>query len=253
MSGARSAGWARRFAAVLEGDAERGRLARGRGYARAGAVTELRVRPGEVTARVRGPGGGPYRVSLITVELDAAQWSTAAAALASQPLFRARLLAGELPPEVELVFDRLGLPLLPRGLSDVVATCSCPGWDQPCAHVAATLYALADALDGDPFLLLAWRGREKSAFLAELRRHAGTRRGGPDSPAAPADVAPPACPDPAEPAAADFWTPVPLPPPPEPAGAPVWALHEADGEPAALVAELLPLYERLTGAAPDGE
>ncbi|MFC7331019.1 SWIM zinc finger family protein [Marinactinospora rubrisoli] len=251
MSGSGPA-WARRFVAVLEAGAEHGRLARGRGHDRAGAVTGLRVRPGEVTAQVRGPAGRRYRVSLIVVELDAAQWSTAAAALASQPLFRARLLAGELPPEVELVFDRLGLPLLPRGAADVVAGCSCPDWRQPCEHVAATLYALADALGGDPFLLLTWRGREKGAFLAELLRHAGARQDDrADSADGSGDAAPPACPEPPEPSAADFWAPVPLPPPPEPVGPPVWALHETDGEPEALVAELLPLYERLTGSAAD--
>ncbi|MDA8371659.1 MAG: SWIM zinc finger family protein [Nocardiopsaceae bacterium] len=260
MSGARGAGgelarnsrtwWSHRFIDALEAGTEAGRLRRGRGYAAQGAVRDLRVRAGEVTARVQGSRARPYRVSLILPVLDEEQWATVAAALAGQPLFRARLLAGELPPEVEQVFAVLGLRLLPRGLSDTVLTCSCPDWGAPCKHVAAALYVLADSLAEDPFLLLAWLGRDRGAFLSDLRRYARTGAAAADeAPQAPfADVPCPAVAAATEPdSPAGFWESPPLPGPPPAAQHPQPATFSADppGDGPDLIDVLAPLYERL--------
>ena len=46
--------------------------------------------------------------------------------------------------------------------------CSCPDWEVPCKHIAAAFYLLAEAFDGDPFTILAWRGREREDLLANL-------------------------------------------------------------------------------------
>ena len=48
-------------------------------------------------------------------------------------------------------------------------TCSCPDWGVPCKHLSAVLYLLAEAFDDDPFLVLAWRGREREELLGALR------------------------------------------------------------------------------------
>ena len=77
--------------------------------------------------------------------------------------FAARLLAGEVPAELEAVFDGAGVPLLPRTWNDLHASCSCPDCENPCKHIAAVLYVFADRLDDDPWLLLAWRGRTRDA------------------------------------------------------------------------------------------
>ena len=44
-----------------------------------------------------------------------------------------------------------------------------PDWENPCKHIAAVLYVFADQLDDDPWLLLAWRGRDREAVLGALR------------------------------------------------------------------------------------
>ncbi|PSK99005.1 putative Zn finger protein [Murinocardiopsis flavida] len=249
--------WSGRFVAALESRGDRARLQRGRGYARGNAVRDLAVREGEVTARVQGSRARPYRVSLIAATLDDDQWALATAALAAQPLFRAALLAGRLPPEVEEVFAVLGLPLFPRGPDDLVLTCSCPDWGHPCKHAAATLYVLAAQLDADPFLLFAWLGRDRAAFLAELRRSARTATGAaPGEGPATGDLAPPPCePRPESGAPADFWDapPLPVPAPPGPPRPPVLADLEPGGgqEPGGgpgLAAALEPLYAAWTGA-----
>ncbi len=49
------------------------------------------------------------------------------------------------------------------------SACSCPDWENPCKHMAAVYYLLAEAFDADPFLIFAWRGRTKSELLSGLR------------------------------------------------------------------------------------
>jgi uncharacterized Zn finger protein len=242
--------WSRRFVDVLESFALGTRLTRGRSYARAGQVLDLVVTPGAVTAQVQGSRPRPYRVRIGLRPFDAAVWRRVEGTLAGQALYSARLLAGDLPPELEEVFAAAGAPLFPAGVDELTMSCSCPDGAVPCKHLAATCYLLAEEFDSDPFQILHWRGRDRRALLDRLRlaraatmeagegvgSGAGSSVGLADDPAAgaqapvgppapaPAPVGPPAAApagaaralaDLAEPSvAADtgFWrTPVPLP------------------------------------------
>jgi uncharacterized Zn finger protein len=95
--------------------------------------------------------------------------------MASQALFLARLLAGEMPTQIEEAFAAAAAPLFPTRSSELAMSCSCPDWAMPCKHIAATFYLLAEAFDADPFQILHWRGRERQTLLANLR----ALRGGP--------------------------------------------------------------------------
>src|SRR5215472_9380030 len=167
--------WSRRFIAVLESYGMSGRLQRGRSYARKGQVMEFELRQGRVTARVQGSRPQPYKVSIGVLPLTTRQWREVERRLASQALFRAKLLAGEMPAEIEGVFADCGTPLFPRSAADLDMRCSCPDWEVPCKHLAAVCYVLAEAFDDDPFGMLAWRGRGRDELLAALRR-AGPRQ-----------------------------------------------------------------------------
>jgi uncharacterized Zn finger protein len=74
-----------------------------------------------------------------------------------------------MPPEIEQVFADCGTPLFPRSYRDLEMSCSCPDWEVPCKHLAATCYVLAEAFDDDPFAMLAWRGKGRDDLLAALR------------------------------------------------------------------------------------
>jgi len=161
--------WSRRFIAVLESYGMSSRLQRGRSYARKGQVLEFTLATGTVTARVQGSRRTPYRVSLAVKPLTAAQWQSVESLLASQALFRARLLAGEMPAEIESVFDSCGTPLFPSSARDLAMDCNCPDWEVPCKHLAAVCYVLAEAFDADPFAMLAWRGKVREELLTALR------------------------------------------------------------------------------------
>ena len=162
--------WSRRFISVLESYGMSGRLARGRSYARAGQVLDFELSQGKVTARVQGSRVRPYQVRIGVLPLTTAQWRRVQDRLASQALFRAKLLAGEMPREIEDVFAECGTPLFPRSPADLDMHCSCPDWEVPCKHLAAVCYVLAEEFDRDPFGMLAWRGKARDELLAALRQ-----------------------------------------------------------------------------------
>ncbi len=180
--------WSRRFISVLESYGMSGRLARGRSYARAGQVLDFELAQGKVTARVQGSRVRPYQIRIGVLPLTTAQWRRVQDRLASQALFRAKLLAGEMPHEIEEVFDDCGTPLFPRSSGDLDMRCSCPDWGVPCKHLAAVCYVLAEEFDRDPFGLLAWRGKGRDELLSALRQiqPAGVGASGPAGPARPA-------------------------------------------------------------------
>jgi uncharacterized Zn finger protein len=205
--------WSQRFIAVLESYGMSGRLQRGRSYARRGQVIEFSLGTGKITAQVQGSRPQPYKVTITVLPLTSAQWKSVESRLAAQALFRARLLAGEMPQEIEQVFADCGTPLFPRSARDLTMNCSCPDWEVPCKHLAAVCYVLAEAFDADPFALLAWRGKRRDDLLAALRgKTAGGGRGTdterPTTAGSPAltvlaDVTAP----PLEETLADFWSP----------------------------------------------
>jgi uncharacterized Zn finger protein len=167
--------WSRRFIDVLESFGPQTRLSRGRNYARSGQVLKLDIGTGHVTATVQGSRVKPYRVRLTVDPLTTRQWRRVEEALAARAIFRARLLAGEMPAEIEEVFAGCGTPLFPKSERDLEMTCTCPDWEVPCKHVAAVCYVLAEAFDDDPFAMLAWRGKGRDDLLAALRLLSGGR------------------------------------------------------------------------------
>jgi uncharacterized Zn finger protein len=169
--------WSRRFIGVLESAGLSGRLSRGRSYARAGQVLNFELSQGKVTARVQGSRPRPYDVRLGVLPLTKPQWRRVQERLASQALFRAKLLAGEMPHEIEDVFAECGTPLFPRSATDLDMHCSCPDWGVPCKHLAAVCYVLAEEFDHDPFAMLAWRGKAREDLLAALREIQAPRSG----------------------------------------------------------------------------
>ena len=160
--------WSQRFIAVLERFHEGPRLARGRAYARKGQVISLDLEPGSVTAMVQGSRPRPYHVEVRAGKFDDDEWARAEAAIAERAVFLARLLAGEMPDEIEEAFAESHLSLFPDSRDDLAADCTCPDWGNPCKHIAAVYYLLAERFDEDPFLILAWRGRPRERLLAEL-------------------------------------------------------------------------------------
>jgi uncharacterized Zn finger protein len=164
--------WARRWIEVLESFDIGARLSRGRSYARRGQVVSIQVDRGSVKAQVQGSRPRPYDVSIAVKTLAEADWERVIEALAGQALYAAKLLAGELPRDIEALFRGLGLTLFPGKRDDLSTSCSCPDWSNPCKHIAAAYYLLGEEFDRDPFLILALRGLARDDLLARLARAA---------------------------------------------------------------------------------
>lgn len=164
--------WGQRWLEALErfGAVYTARLNRGRSYARQGRVHDLEVEGGVITAQVTGTRAVPYRVTIRVAPLGGRVWDTAIRAMAARAIVAARLLAGEMPRDIDDAFHTARASLFPQRAGDLRTSCTCPDWANPCKHVAAVHYVLGEAFDRDPFLLFELRGRRKGQVLAALRR-----------------------------------------------------------------------------------
>jgi len=161
--------WADRWIKALRPLMDSGRLSRGRSYARRGQVMEIDVAPGYVSAQVQGSRRKPYTVSIQLQPLSDGQWDKVLEALSEQAIFAAQLLNGEMPPDIEQVFEAVKVPLFPASRGDLITDCSCPDWANPCKHIAAVYYLLGERFDEDPFLLFELRGRSEEEIAVALR------------------------------------------------------------------------------------
>ncbi len=161
--------WADRWIGVLNGFGWGSRLERGKTYARRGQTLNLDVQPGRVSAKVQGSRIQPYDVTVAIPQLSAKTWEKVFDSLAQKAVFAAKLLAGDMPQDIEEAFYAAGTWLFPKTEHEIVSQCSCPDPVRPCKHLAAVHYMLADAFDEDPFLLFTLRGKTKDEIAKALR------------------------------------------------------------------------------------
>ncbi|MBD2092112.1 metal-binding protein [Microcoleus sp. FACHB-1515] len=162
--------WAQRWVDVLESFGWRRRLERARNYARQGNVLNIEYKGEKVSALVQGTAPEPYKVSLSLDRFSDEQWQYVIESLSERAIFSAKLLAGEMPQNIEEVFTANGLSLFPFTKFDIHSKCSCPDPANPCKHIGAVYYLLGDRFSEDPFVLFQLRGRSKEQIINELRQ-----------------------------------------------------------------------------------
>lgn len=166
-SGTNRSWWAKRWRTVLENMGLKARLGRGRNYAMSGQVAEMQMEGNEVRAKVQGTRPDPYDVSIsFRLPEDSAR-ERIVAALKAEPMLIARLLADDLPTEIEGIFKAEGCCLFPGGRLpdengkrryDMTTRCSCPDYANPCKHSSAVLLVLGEEIARRPATLLELRG-----------------------------------------------------------------------------------------------
>ncbi len=161
--------WAQRWLDLLDSYRFKKRLERARNYARQGNVLSIDFKGSKVLAHVQGTEPEPYQVSLFLEPFTDEQWGYVIETMSQRALFAAKLLAGEMPPNIEEVFTANGLSLFPFTLADIRSKCSCPDKANPCKHIGAIYYQLGDRFSEDPFVLFQLRGRTKDQIIAALR------------------------------------------------------------------------------------
>lgn len=152
--------WARWVASAIVPDEGTPRAERGRRLARAGAVSRLVVGEGSIDAHVTGSTGNDYAVRITVTTVPETIWdSTVRAARGRRELEEGAAGVAQSIHLAHLMTTRFGTSLAPV-VHDVRRSCTCPDAERSgvCKHVAAVAFVVADAVDGDPSLLLLWRG-----------------------------------------------------------------------------------------------
>lgn len=164
--------WAQRWLDLLDSYRFKKRLERARNYARQGNILSIKFQGSKVLAHVQGTEPEPYQVSLSLDPFTDQQWGYVIETMSQKAIFAAKLLAAEMPQNIEEVFTANGLSLFPFTLSDIRSKCSCPDKANPCKHIGAIYYQLGDRFSEDPFVLFQLRGRTKDQIITALRdRH----------------------------------------------------------------------------------
>ncbi|MBE0523926.1 MAG: SWIM zinc finger family protein [Methanosarcinales archaeon] len=162
--------WSKRWVNVLESFGWSNRLERGRRYARKGQVLDFEISAGKVEATVQGSVNKPYLVTIEIKPITEKAWDHVIEEMSQKAIFAAKLLAGEMPDDIEDAFEAADVSLFPIKSKDIATHCSCPDSANPCKHIAALYYILAEEFDRDPFMIFELRGRTKDEISLSLRQ-----------------------------------------------------------------------------------
>ena len=165
--------WTQQWIDLLNSYRFKKRLERARNYARQGNVLSLEFKDQRIIAQVQGTAPEPYKLSLWLDTFTDEDWNYIIQTMSERAIFTAKLLAGEMPQNIEEVFAANGLRLFPFTLEEIHSQCDCPDKARVCKHIAAVYYLLGDRFSDDPFLLFQLRGRTKEKILEELRQKRG--------------------------------------------------------------------------------
>ncbi|MDR9501531.1 MAG: hypothetical protein RI601_07025 [Desulfurivibrionaceae bacterium] len=142
------------------------RIGRGKNYVRHGAVLDLKIQGGRVTALVQGTRAKPYEVVICIAPVEKANWKRIRKQCQAELRSLPDLLAGKFPKALAEIFLAEGKGLFPTP-QEITFDCSCPDWASMCKHVAATLYGIGARLDEDPLLFFALRQADTAELVAE--------------------------------------------------------------------------------------
>jgi uncharacterized Zn finger protein len=139
------------------------RLPRGRSYVRNGAVIDLQIGKGQVTATVSGTD--LYAVKITIEPVTSTRWKAVCKDCSGAIDSLVELLQGHLAKGVMERVCRQGDGLFPAP-REIKLSCDCPDWADMCKHVAAVLYGVGARLDEKPELLFLLRGVDERELIA---------------------------------------------------------------------------------------
>ncbi|MFV0437431.1 MAG: hypothetical protein ACK5PS_08585 [Desulfopila sp.] len=142
------------------------RIGRGKSYVRHGAVLDLKIEGGRVTALVQGTRARPYEVVINIVPVKKANWDQIRKQCQGELRSLTDLVAGKFPKELGEIFLTEGKGLFPTP-KEISFACSCPDWASMCKHVAAALYGVGARLDEDPLLFFTLRQADTEELVTQ--------------------------------------------------------------------------------------
>lgn len=140
------------------------RLPRGRTYVRNGAVIDLKIGKGEITALVSG--SSIYKVKIAITQAKASKWNKIVKECAGKIDSLIELLQGKFSKAVMQIITSPEKGLFPHS-NEIELNCSCPDWADMCKHVAAVLYGVGVRLDAKPEELFILRQVDHVELLSK--------------------------------------------------------------------------------------
>jgi len=157
--------WAISWNKNLEGYADySNRISRGRSYVIGGAVLDLAISPGVVSALVQGSRAAPYKITVQIDPLSKNNWDVITQKCSRRLANIEELVSGQFPLELMELFTERGMGLFPTP-KEIHFSCSCPDWASMCKHVAAVLYGIGARFDQEPTLFFVLRDIDVSELI----------------------------------------------------------------------------------------
>ena len=153
--------WGKKWVEVLSKYEHDQRMSRGRAYARADMVKKFNIAYCLISANMYGSSGN-YKVRINFKRFSDKEWSKITKKMASKPILLSKLLNNEMPEDIE---KSVGHSFIPKSFK---AECSCPDYANPCKHIAAVFYTLADEIDYGPMILFKLKGINKEELFGKL-------------------------------------------------------------------------------------
>lgn len=172
---------ASRWASGVASAAAPDTMAQGVEYAKLGQTRTLSIEPGRVTAEVQGRQFRPHKAVLEFGTFSDAQWHAVEASMTEQAVYAAKLLAHEVPENIQEVFSSQGLHLYPTlepGATDLKVSCTCGHPTPWCKHVVCAALLLAERMDKNAFLIFTLRGLPGDELIERLRSRRASSQGG---------------------------------------------------------------------------
>lgn len=145
--------WGKSWLNALSNIDESNRLPRGARYARNGSVLELTIADNQIHASIQGSMARPYVVHVKLKRLSDKDTEIIANTIQNNPFYLAKLISHELPSKLNSDLANLGIDLFPSSWKDFNGYCSCPDHANPCKHLAAVVYMIANQIDKNPFII----------------------------------------------------------------------------------------------------
>ncbi len=142
--------------------------AEGLEYARLGQTRRIEFENGAAEASVQGRMSRPYPVTLRLKHFSAEDRDRIIESMADQALYAAKLLAREVPANIEDLFAPLDLKLFPSEPDEIETSCNCKEPKPWCKHAVCAAILAAHKLGREPLSIFELRGQSIEHFIAML-------------------------------------------------------------------------------------
>ncbi|MHA1122566.1 MAG: SWIM zinc finger family protein [Candidatus Heimdallarchaeota archaeon] len=163
--------WSKKWLEALEFFEYDKRVIQGRFYAREGQIRSLEIDKGCIRAKVQGTKIKPFSVTIKLQILTDHAWQNILEQMAGNASLFSKLLIDKFPEDLSKIFMRFNYPLFPNNDDDLLTSCTCSDWANPCKHTAAVYYILSDIIEYDPFILLLIRGKSRIEIREIIRQY----------------------------------------------------------------------------------